>query len=388
MKLRVAIVTESFLPQLNGVTNSVVRVLDSLRANGHEAIVIAPSNGLADLQLDRTYAGFPIVRVPSLPFRQFPVAMPNPFVASILTKFKPDVLHAASPFMLGGTAIGIAKRLGIPTVAVYQTDLAGYAARYGVPFVRAVADKVMTNVHGIADMNLAPTSEASEYLTSLGIRNVSVWGRGVDVERFHPNLKLEAETLALRERLLAGRAKLIGYVGRLAPEKQVERFAELADIRDCAFVIVGDGAERVRLSKLLPDTHVTFLGSQTGDDLARAYAALDVFVHFGAEETFGQTIQEALASGVPVVVPDAGGPRQLVSNGETGFLVDPNEKHIARRAVRLLLREDALRARMGEAGRRAMLGRTWEANNARLLEFYESVVDNATISTGQVNELV
>jgi phosphatidylinositol alpha 1,6-mannosyltransferase len=388
VKLRVAVVTESFLPQLNGVTNSVVRVLDSLRANGHEAIVIAPSNGLANLQLDRTYAGFPIVRVPSLPFRQFPVAMPNPFVASILTKFKPDVLHAASPFMLGGTAIGIAKRLGIPTVAVYQTDLAGYAARYGVPFVRAVADKVMTNVHGIADMNLAPTSEALDYLTSLGIRNVSVWGRGVDVERFHPNLKLEAETLALRERLLAGRTKLIGYVGRLAPEKQVERFAELADIRDCAIVIVGDGAERARLSKLLPDTHVTFLGSQTGDDLARAYAALDVFVHFGAEETFGQTIQEALASGVPVVVPDAGGPRHLVSNGETGFLVDPNEKHIARRAVRLLLREDALRARMGEAGRRAMLGRTWEVNNARLLEFYESVVENATISTGQVNELV
>jgi phosphatidylinositol alpha 1,6-mannosyltransferase len=388
VKLRVAIVTESFLPQLNGVTNSVVRVLDSLRANGHEAIVIAPSNGLADLQLDRTYAGFPIVRVPSLPFRQLPVAMPNPFVASILTKFKPDVLHAASPFMLGGTAIGIAKRLGIPTVAVYQTDLAGYAARYGVPFVRAVADKVMTNVHGIADINLAPTSEASDYLTSLGIRNVSVWGRGVDAERFHPNLKLQPETLALRERLLAGRTKLIGYVGRLAPEKQVERFAELADIRDCAIVIVGDGAERARLSKLLPDTHVTFLGSQTGDDLARAYAALDVFVHFGAEETFGQTIQEALASGVPVVVPDAGGPRHLVSNGETGFLVDPNEKHIARRAVRLLLREDALRARMGEAGRRAMLGRTWEANNARLLEFYASAVDNATISTGQVNELV
>jgi phosphatidylinositol alpha 1,6-mannosyltransferase len=388
VKLRVAIVTESFLPQLNGVTNSVVRVLDSLRANGHEAIVIAPSNGLADLQLDRTYAGFPIVRVPSLPFRQFPVAMPNPFVASILTKFKPDVLHAASPFMLGGAAIGIAKRLGIPTVAVYQTDLAGYAARYGVPFVRAVADKVMTNVHGIADINLAPTSEASDYLTSLGIRNVSVWGRGVDAERFHPNLKLQPETLALRERLLAGRTKLIGYVGRLAPEKQVERFAELADIRDCAIVIVGDGAERARLSKLLPDTHVTFLGSQTGDDLARAYAALDVFVHFGAEETFGQTIQEALASGVPVVVPDAGGPRHLVSNGETGFLVDPNEKHIARRAVRLLLREDALRARMGEAGRRAMLGRTWEANNARLLEFYASAVDNATITTGQVNELV
>ncbi len=388
MKLRVAIVTESFLPQLNGVTNSVVRVLDSLRANGHEAIVIAPSNGLADLQLDRTYAGFPIVRVPSLPFRQFPVAMPNPFVASILTKFKPDVLHAASPFMLGGAAIGIAKRLGIPTVAVYQTDLAGYAARYGVPFVRAVADKVMTNVHGIADINLAPTSEASDYLTSLGIRNVSVWGRGVDAERFHPNLKSQPETLALRERLLAGRTKLIGYVGRLAPEKQVERFAELADIRDCAIVIVGDGAERARLSKLLPDTHVTFLGSQTGDDLARAYAALDVFVHFGAEETFGQTIQEALASGVPVVVPDAGGPRHLVSNGETGFLVDPNEKHIARRAVRLLLQEDALRARMGEAGRRAMLGRTWEANNARLFEFYASAVDNATITTGQVNELV
>ena len=388
MKLRVAIVTESFLPQLNGVTNSVLRVLDTLHAQGHEAIVIAPSNGIADMHLERQYRGFNIVRVPSLPFRQFPVAMPNPFVASILNKFKPDILHAASPFILGGTAIGVAKRLGIPTVAVYQTDLAGYAARYGMPFVRSVADKFMTNIHGLADVNLAPTSESVEYLEGLGIKNVSVWGRGVDISRFHPNLKLETETISLRNRLLAGRTRLIGYVGRLAPEKQVERFAELADIRDCAIVIIGDGAERGRLEKLLPHAHVTFLGALTGDELARAYAALDIFVHFGAEETFGQTIQEALASGVPVVVPDAGGPRHIVSNGATGFLVDPNEKHIARRAVRFLLREDSVRARMGEAGRRAMLDRTWEANNERLMGFYELAIERAAMTPQSVNELV
>ena len=388
MSLRVAIVTESFLPQLNGVTNSVLRVCDTLRDNGHEAIIIAPSNGLADLTLDREYNGFKIIRVPSLPFRQFPVAMPSPFLARILTQFAPDVVHVASPFVLGGAAIGVARRLGLPTVAIYQTDLAGYSDRYGMPFVRTVADRLVANTHGNADINLAPTPESAMYLTNLGVQNVSVWGRGVDISRFHPNLKSDQQTIDLRASLLRGKKHLVGYVGRLAPEKQVERFRELADMRDTAFVIVGDGAERARLERELPSKSFTFLGSQSGDDLARAYAAMDVFVHFGAEETFGQTIQEAQAAGVPVVSPDSGGPKYLIDNGETGFLVDPSDHHITRRAVRFLLRDDALRARMGEAGRRKMLTRTWEANNARLLEHYGLAIAASTREAMTTDELV
>jgi phosphatidylinositol alpha 1,6-mannosyltransferase len=388
MSLRVAIVTESFLPQLNGVTNSVLRVCDTLHEQGHEAIIVAPSNGIADLSLEREYRGFRIIRVPSLPFRQFPVGMPSPFLARILSQFSPDVMHVASPFVLGGAAIGVARRLGIPTVAIYQTDLAGYSDRYGVPFVRTVADRLVASIHGNADINLAPTPESALYLTQLGAPNVSVWGRGVDISRFHPNLKNEPETVALREKLTQGRRHLVGYVGRLAPEKQVHRFKELADMRDTAFVVVGDGAERARLERDLPDKAFTFLGSQSGDDLARAYAAMDVFVHFGAEETFGQTLQEAQASGVPVVSPDAGGPKYLIDNGETGFLVDPDDKHITRRAVRFLLRDDALRARMGEAGRRKMLTRTWEANNERLIAHYQSALTQRAFETTTSDELV
>ncbi len=388
MSLRVAIVTESFLPQLNGVTNSVLRVCDTLHEQGHEAIIIAPSNGIADLTLDREYRGFRIIRVPALPFRQFPVAMPSPFLSRILTQFGPDVMHVASPFVLGGAAIGVARRLQIPTVAIYQTDLAGYSDRYGVPFVRAVADRLVANIHGNADINLAPTPESAMYLGSLGVDNVSIWGRGVDISRFHPNVKSSPGTVALRKELLRGRRHLVGYVGRLAPEKQVHRFSELADMRDTSFVIVGDGAERSRLERELPSSTFTFLGARSGDDLARAYAAMDVFVHFGAEETFGQTLQEAQAAGVPVVSPDAGGPKYLIDNGETGFLVDPHDRHITRRAVRFLLRDDALRARMGESGRRKMLTRTWEANNQRLLEHYRVAIRQSSRSSQRFDELV
>ena len=254
--------------------------------------------------------------------------------------------------------------------------------------MRTVADRLVASIHGNADINLAPTPESALYLTQLGAPNVSVWGRGVDISRFHPNLKNEPETVALREKLTQGRRHLVGYVGRLAPEKQVHRFKELADMRDTAFVIVGDGAERARLERDLPDKAFTFLGSQSGDDLARAYAAMDVFVHFGAEETFGQTLQEAQASGVPVVSPDAGGPKYLIDNGETGFLVDPDNKHVTRRAVRFLLRDDALRARMGEAGRRKMLTRTWEANNERLIAHYQSALTQRAFETTTSDELV
>ena len=367
MSLRVAIVTESFLPALNGVTNSVLRVLESLESAGHEAMLISPTYA------ERYYGNVECFRAPALPFKQFAVGLPNPYLTSTLAQFQPDVVHVASPFWLGGQAIAAAARLRVPSVAVYQTDVSGYLARYNMQFARAAVDRMIAAIHAPATLTLAPTPASASYLTKLGVKNVEVWGRGVDLELFHPDRRLTPEVTAMRQ-MIAGDKRVVGFIGRLAAEKQVNQFEALVDLPNTHFVIVGDGPERANLEARFAGKPVTFLGSLRGDDLANAYAMLDVFVHFGAEETFGQTIQEAQASGVPVVAPASGGPLFLIQPGVNGYLGEPHRPHTFRPFVENLLDDTHLRARIAEASRRSVRLKSWNANNAILLDHYDRVV--------------
>jgi phosphatidylinositol alpha 1,6-mannosyltransferase len=347
--MRVAIVTESFLPTLNGVTTSVCRVLEHLRASGHEAMVIAP-----DGKGPTHFAGFPVHRMPSVGYRQFPVGIPGPQLAGLLAGFAPDVVHAASPFILGAQAITAANRLGVPSVAVFQTDMAKYARGNGFGAAgQALVWKVIRRIHQGATLTLVP-SEASRFdLARIGVDRVATWGRGVDSTLYHPRRRTDEATGILRASLAAPGEVLVGYVGRLAPEKEVERLAALRRIRNLRLVVVGDGPARASLGRKLSGLQPHFLGALSGDELATAYAALDVFVHTGTTETFGQTLQEAHAAGLPVVAPAVGGPLDLVAHGVDGFLFDPHHAHSLRRAVLTLVDDQALRARFGEAGRRA-----------------------------------
>jgi phosphatidylinositol alpha 1,6-mannosyltransferase len=366
MSMRIAIVTESFLPSLNGVTNSVLRVVDTLKEAGHEVIIIAPTAP------HNRHLGFKVIRTLAVPFMQFQIGLPPLALQATLEDFQPDVVHVASPFFLGGQAIAIANRLGIPTVAIYQTDIAGYLQRYGMKFAKPVVDRFVAAIHGPATMNLAPTPESAAYLLKLGVERVGVWGRGVDLELFHPRNKSEQETLEFRNTHLLGKKNLVGFVGRLAPEKQVHRMLELCSIPDTALVIVGDGPERKKLEALFAGKPVTFTGALRGAELARAYASLDAFVHYGTEETFGQTIQEAQASAVPVVAPAVGGPRFLINDQENGRLIEPEDTHGFAEAVVSILAIPRLAARMGEAGRRSVLNKSWKANNESLLKTYRA----------------
>ena len=367
-----AVVSESFLPTVNGVTTSVLRVLDHLAAQGHEAIVICPDAGAP-----AGYAGFRIHQVPSIAYRQFPVGLPSPQVQRILSGFGPDVLHAASPFLLGAQAIAAANRLGVPSVAIYQTDVAGFARRNGLGMTSAIAGKYVRWVHEGADLTLAP-SAASEYdLRTAGVSRLARWGRGVDLDRYHPNKRRTAAAAALRERLSPDGETVVGYVGRIAPEKQVERLRALRGIAGLSVAIVGDGPARDAVARELDGMPVHWLGRLGGDDLATAYAAFDLFAHTGSEETFGQTVQEAHASGLPVVAPRAGGPIDLVEHGVNGLLFRSSDDRALRAAVSLLVQDGGLRSRMGEAGRRAVLGRSWDVVCAELTRHYERVILDA-----------
>lgn len=316
--MRIAIVAESFLPNVNGVSNSVLRVLEHFRRTGHEAIVIAPDTPRGQAPAATEHAGVPVHRVPAIMFPKvstLPLGVPQPRMVRIFREFAPDVVHLASPFVLGYGGLRAAQHLDIPVVAVYQTDVAGFADSYGAGFAARAAWRWTKHLHGRADRTLAPSSSAMEDLAMHGIPRVFRWSRGVDIERFAPSARDEE----LRRAWSPEGKPIIGFVGRLAPEKHVERLAVLAARDDLQLVIVGGGVEREALEKLMPTA--VFTGELTGSALSRAYASLDVFIHPGEHETFCQAVQEALASGVPSIAPDAGGPRDLVIPGRNGMLL-------------------------------------------------------------------
>jgi phosphatidylinositol alpha 1,6-mannosyltransferase len=377
--MRVAVVSESFLPTVNGVTTSVVRVLEHLAARGHEATVIVPAAGSP-----REYAGFPVNQVPALAYRQFPVGLPNSQVSALIAAFRPDVLHVASPFLLGAQAIAAANRLGVPSVAVYQTDVSGYARRNRLTAASAFARRLVRWIHEGADLTLAPSTAALADLREAGVPRLERWGRGVDLERYHPSRRTSREAAELRARLAPAGETVVGYVGRIAPEKSLDRLAALRGVGGMRLAIVGDGPAKPQLLRTLDGMPVTFLGELGGEDLANAYAALDVFVHTGTEETFGQTLQEAHASGLPVVAPRAGGPLDLVDHGVDGLLYEAGSDADLRTAVAGLVDAPALRARMGEAGRRRVLNRSWDTICDELLEFYGRVVTERALSVARV----
>jgi phosphatidylinositol alpha 1,6-mannosyltransferase len=376
--MRVAVVSESFLPTVNGVTTSVVRVLDHLAASGHQATVIVPAAGSP-----REYAGFPVTQVPALAYRQFPVGLPNSQVTGVLAAFRPDVVHVAAPFLLGAQAIAAANRLGVPSVAIYQTDVSGYAKRNRLAAASAFAWRLVRWIHEGADLTLAPSTSALADLRAAGVPRIDRWVRGVDLESYHPSRRAGPLALDLRARLAPSGETVVGYVGRVAPEKGLERLTALRGLPGVRIVIVGDGPGRRELTRSLDGMPVTYLGALGGDDLANAYAALDVFVHTGTEETFGQTLQEAQASGLPVIAPRVGGPLDLVDHGVNGLLYDPASESDLRSAVAALATAPELRARMGEAGRRRVLGRTWTAVCDDLLGFYAQVVTERALTAAR-----
>jgi phosphatidylinositol alpha 1,6-mannosyltransferase len=366
-RLRVLVVTESFLPQVNGVTNSVCRVLGHLADAGHSAVVVAPTG-------PDEYAGAEVHRVASVAmptYRDFPVGLASRHtLRRIVTDFRPDVVHLASPALLGRAAGAVAREFGLPVVAVYQTDLIGFAARYPFPGAVALMRKLTTAIHRYADLNLVPSTASLEQFEELQLGNTVIWPRGVDDEQFNPARR----STELRAGIGAEPGEvLVGYVGRLAAEKELDLLTAVRHLPGHRLVIVGGGPEEARLRALLPEAH--FLGVRRGTDLGRIVASLDVFVHTGRTETFCQAAQEALVSGVPVVAPDAGGLRDLVQPGVNGFLYTPGDRGDLYASVEALVRDGALRTRMGAGAVGACRNRSWRSVNQALVEHYWSVAD-------------
>ena len=367
--MKIAVVTESFLPQVNGVTNSVLRVLETLRDHGHEALVIAPEGG----DVPREYAGHRVKTINSLQVQNvlpvgMPMGLPSRKLLHILDGFAPDVLHIASPFALGAYTSRIAKRLKVPTLSVYQTDIAGFAKHYGMNLAHGALRKMVGKIHAQTDRTLAPSTSACRELSEQGVENVHLWRRGVNTELFNPS----AYESSLRKIWdPTGKKLIVGYVGRLANEKRIYDLRFLAQDQTIQVLITGEGPARAKLEKEMPDA--IFLGFKSGNELARIYASLDIFVHPGPNETFCQAVQEALASGTPCIVPTTGGPCDLVTHGITGYVINTHRSDELEAAIiHFKLRND--RAKMREDARSSVEMRTWKYVNDQLLNHYQELL--------------
>ena len=394
--MRVAIIAESFIPIVNGVSNSVLRGLEHLRREGHDAMVIAPrppgwqppaagapAGETGEPVPGDTYEGFPIHRVPAVnlpPINSLPIGVPLPRVYRLLKQFQPDVVHLASPFVLGGAGVFAAKALGVPQVAVYQTDVPGFTEHYKLTLLLNLSWRGVRAMHNNSALTLAPRTPTIEQLRDHGVQRVHHWGRGVDTQRFHPakrstELRGRWREVGQAKRGTAAPAeprKLVGFVGRLAAEKDVANLASLNDHEDVQLVIVGDGPDREKLEKLMPTA--VFTGALYGEDLAVAFASLDVFVHPGRVATFCQAIPEAQASGLPAVAPRAGGPVDLVEDGVSGFLLDP--ERFAEQlpgAVGTIIAEGALE-QFAAAALTRVQGKTWPALCEQLMGYYQQAI--------------
>ena len=354
--MRIALVTESFYPAVDGTTTTVKQVVDRLVDLGHEVLLVAPGPGLT------TYRGSRVVRVagPDSSTR------PGEQVRAALVAFRPDLVHVTSPGRIGRRALKHAARLGFPTLLVEQSHVPVSEAE---PWLRKARSR--------ADHAVVTTRWMASELTAAGIEPPPVWSPGVDPAAFGPRLRDDRlHARWSRERSPGGARVVVGHVGSPRKGYGARLLAEVARVPGTRLVVVGEGAQRRWLADRMPDA--VFPGVLQGADLATALASMDVLVHPGELETCCHVLREAAASGVPVVAPAAGGTLDAVRHERTGLLYDPAETRGLRRAVATLVGDADLRARLGVAAREHAERRSWsDAVDELVAVHYAATLDRA-----------
>lgn len=369
--MRVALVTENFLPKLDGVTRTLALLLEHLRRAGHQAIVLGPEGA------PRRYAGARVFHAPGVPLPFYPelrVLFPRPVLERRLARFRPDLVHVVDPVALGAAGIHWTQRLGAPVIASYHTNLAAYCAYYHLGALEAPMWQYRRYLHNRCAVTLCPSPSTAVELRRQGFERVGVWPRGVDSALFTPAQRSKA----WRQRMTGDmHAPIILYVGRLSHEKNlndlVSAFRMLEDT-GAWLVLVGDGPARAELAQALEGRRVVFTGYLRGAELAQAYASADVFAFPSLTETFGQVVMEAMASGLPVVGYDAEGVRDSVRHAETGLLAPARETAQFTAHLRSLLTSPEWRLQLGMRARAHAERHSWDVVMAQLLEVYERAV--------------
>jgi glycosyltransferase involved in cell wall biosynthesis len=371
--MRIAIFTDTFAPDVNGVARTLKRFTDHLEANGYEFRVFAPESTNESLFSSHIH------RFVSLPFFLYPecrLALPNMLhVKAELQRFKPDLIHVATPFNIGLCGLHYAKKMNIPIVGSYHTDFDQYLEYYDLHFLSKFLWKYMHWFHKPLRKIFVPSNETMEQLKRKGFSNVRIWGRGVDCSLFHPNYSVQE----IREQYVIKEKYILSYVGRLAPEKDIETLLNISlqlpeKIRNQVhWLIVGDGPSKDEMAKNAPK-NMTFAGYLNGENLAKVYASSDLFVFPSPTETFGNVVLEALATGTPVIGANSGGVKNIISHETTGYLCEPKNVEQFNHAIIHLLENQTLLQKMGEDARKYALSQTWDQIFEGLLKEYEDTL--------------
>jgi glycosyltransferase involved in cell wall biosynthesis len=365
--MRIALFTETFLPKVEGIVARLVRTLEHLHALGHEALVFAPHAPPA------SFAGHRVVPVPAFSFRPwYPelfLGLPRPRLGRELDAFAPDVVHVVNPVVLGLWGTMVARQRDLPLLASYHVDLAQYAVHMRLGFLESLSRLFLRDVHNQAHVNLCTSQPMVDAARGLGIRRVRLWPKAVDTERYHP----ERRDAVMRARLSDGHpdAPLMLYVGRLSHEKRLDwLLAPLRRLPGARLAFVGSGPAEHELRQRFAGTPTVFTGYLAGAELAAAYASADVFAFPSDTETLGFVAMESMASGVPAVGARAGGVPDVIEHEVNGLLFDPGDEEALTEALRRLLFDPALRARLAARARSDMERWSWRAATEALVDYY------------------
>ncbi|NIW46386.1 MAG: glycosyltransferase [candidate division Zixibacteria bacterium] len=368
--MRIAIFTETFLPKVDGIVVKVCRLLEHLEARGHTALVFAPSGS------PKEHAGAKVISFRSLPIPFYPelnISPPWAIVDRKLREFKPDLIHLVNPVSLGLAGLRAAKLYQIPVIASYHTDVPGFAEHWKLGFLSDSIYRYARWIHNKVDLNVCPSEFTRKQLYEHNFQRVEIWRGGVDIKLYSPK-KRTSET---RNRLSDHQPErpLLLYVGRVSPEKRIDRLHPiLKAYPEARLAVVGDGPSRKDLQKKFADTDTVFTGYLQGEMLASAYASGDIFAFTGDKETFGNVVVEAMASGLPVLAPNSGGVTDLVIDRFNGRQYDPYIEGNIVEVVGEMINDRNLARDYGLKGRELAEGRTWEITLDELLCHYQNVI--------------
>ncbi|MDR3566004.1 MAG: glycosyltransferase family 1 protein [Negativicutes bacterium] len=376
--MKIAFFTDTYYPDINGVARTYQRLVSFLAGRGIQTEIFAPAGsecGEADPS---------ITRFMSYNFFLYPeckIAFPNYYhIHRVLDRFKPDLIHIATPFALGLAGLKYAKAHDVPAVGVFHTNFPQYLAYYRVPWLKKMAWQYLRWFHSQLDRTFCPSTDTKKLLIRHSIPNLDIWRRGVDQNMFNPARR----SLEFRRQQAIDDKKVLLYVGRLAPEKSVDVLLKALVVANSSsanmhLLVVGDGPKRKELEEIAPD-NVTFLGYRSGGELAKIYASADIFVCPSVTETFGNVVLEAMAAALPVIAPLAGGIKENLFPDKTGLACLPHNAHSMANAICRMANDEGLRSALANQAYEHAKSQTWDAVLSGLMHSYQNVIESQRVS--------
>lgn len=375
--MKIALFTDTYYPQVNGVSNTLTRLVHYWGQHGIDCKVIAPKSGFDDIYSPQTHS-LPSMRL--LLYKEYRIALPfNRIITRDLLDFKPDLVHVATPFSTGLFGLNYARKYGIPMVASYHTNFDHYLSYYNLQWANIWLWKYLQWFHSYFDRTFVPSYETLTHLTDRGFKKLSIWGRGVDSTLFHPgdcDSDFKARYDIPQDRIL------LTYVGRIAPEKDIKTLSNIIHYfpkewtdRVC-WVIVGEGPSEQELkNSFRGHSNVRFTGYLKEEELSEAYSASDLFIFPSPTETFGNVVLESMACGTPVIGANSGGVRSIIDEGTTGYLVNPRDVRAFIDRILFLLIHPNLLTQFSQNARRYALNQSWDVIFSKLTNEFCGIVD-------------